>query len=856
MQFFVFLVNYLLIEYIMGDIIKSNKKGGKKMKFKKLIGALLSASILLTSVQAAVFQPVVTAAETTVALSEYNGWHESAYVTWSAYAGAESYNVYVKPVNGEYTRLDDMLVREYDTYFRADALGLAAGNYILKVVPVVSGAESASAAAETSVLKVDNYLREGFAFSDASPNKYTTGAYEKDGTLKSDAIVVYLTDANRDNLTVQGHNELGTGINNIMSNAKNLKVPLDVRVLGRVRRPDGINVDSTMRVQDVKNITIEGVGQDATLYGWGLTLRRTLNIEIRNAAIMWHCNGSDGDAISMDTDNKNIFVHNMDFYYGAPGEEADQKKGDGTVDMKHQTDYVTISYNHFYDTGKSSFSGGEWELSNRTDPTAKVNVTYHHNWFDHSDSRHPRCVVGNTHVYNNYYSGNGYGAAACVDASVFVESNYFENCSMPMMIGSQGSDAYRSAGTYSGSKNLSGQDGGMIKEYGNLITGQDTYFTQKNFEVEGQIDAYSVNDPKEKVPETVKALKGGWAYNNFDTADTMYSYTPDNAEAAKANVMAGAGRMNGGDLRWEFSSSDNKNGNIIAGLQSAIQNYNSSLAKAGGKGVEGKPPAEIEKPSEGTTAELKDGGTLKDDYIWDMSAISTTPINGLWTGEKFSYKSGKNKYNSEDGYYYEIDGYTTSDNSPKTANGGSPKGGTDIPATGCFVALIAPDNGTVTAAFRTGENKMSYVSGEGITLKSVDNLGKVGNRFDVVRFPVKKGETYYIYTNGSKMRYAYIGFTAGISSETTTEPDKETSTEPPTLAVPDKYGDADSNGNVEIGDVPTLLELAMNGIGNMADEFRTMVDLNADGDVDSADVAILLQKLLNSQYQMPVEKNN
>ena len=25
------------------------------------------------------------------------------------------------------------------------------------------------------------------------------------------------------------------------------------------------------------------------------------------------------------------------------------------------------------------------------------------NWFDHSDSRHPRCVAGSAHIYNNYY---------------------------------------------------------------------------------------------------------------------------------------------------------------------------------------------------------------------------------------------------------------------------------------------------------------------------------------------------------------------------------------------------------------------------------------------------------------------
>ena len=38
-------------------------------------------------------------------------------------------------------------------------------------------------------------------------------------------------------------------------------------------------------------------------------------------------------------------------------------------------------------------------------------ITYHHNWFDHSDSRHARVRTMSVHMYNNYYDGNAkYGA--------------------------------------------------------------------------------------------------------------------------------------------------------------------------------------------------------------------------------------------------------------------------------------------------------------------------------------------------------------------------------------------------------------------------------------------------------------
>ncbi len=810
-----------------------------KILSKKAIGMLLSA-VMLTSACIGFNSYAVTAEESaaapaaeTVTITESSGWHESAYVKWSPYTGAEGYNVYVKPAGGEYTKLDDMLVREYKTYCRADALGLSAGEYTMKVVPVVSGKEDASLASETTALTVDNYVREGFAFSDQSPAKYTTGAYNQDGTLKADAIVLYVTDANRDSVTIKGQETLGEGLNAIMSKAKNLSVPLDVRLIGKVRRPANINLDSTLRVQDVKNVTIEGVGDDATLYGWGITLKRTNNIEIRNAAIMWHCNGTDGDAISMDTENFNIFVHNMDFYYGAPGAEEDQKKGDGTVDMKQMTDYVTISYNHFYDTGKSTFSGGQWELNNKTDPRAKVNVTYHHNWFDHSDSRHPRCVVGNTHVYNNYYAGNGYGAAACENASVFVESNYFENCEMPMMIGSQGSDSYRGKGSYSGSKNLSNQDGGMIKEYGNYMTGQGTFFNQNNCEVSGQIDAYSVTDPKAKVPESIQALKGGWAYNNFDTADTMYSYTPDTPEQAKANVISGAGRMNGGDLKWEFTSADNKNGAVIEGLKNAIANYSTELVKAGGVSVEG---AEPEMPTEGTTEAVEDGGALKDDKVWDISKLSTDTVDGIRFGEAGAYHTGKNTYISEDKHSYEIDGYYTGSENPKTADNANPSG-TAVPVTGSFLCVTAPDDGVITTAMRTGNDKISYVSDGANIIKEINNKNNPNYSFDVVSFDAKKGVDYYIYTDGSKIRIAYLGFTAGGQGGTEPEP-----------AEPD-WGDADGNDTVDVNDVQFTLDYVLTGnTTGITEETASGLDVNNDGKVDSEDVAMILQKVLDSSY--------
>ena len=77
-------------------------------------------------------------------------------------------------------------------------------------------------------------------------------------------------------------------------------------------------------------MTIEGIGDDAYAYGWGLLLRYVGNVEVRNLGLMLFPD----DGISMDTGNVNVWVHNNDLFYGTAGGDADQAKGDGSTDLK------------------------------------------------------------------------------------------------------------------------------------------------------------------------------------------------------------------------------------------------------------------------------------------------------------------------------------------------------------------------------------------------------------------------------------------------------------------------------------------------------------------------------------------
>ena len=470
-----------------------------------------------------------------IQITEAKGWQESAYLKWAPFEGASSYNVYV-----DNKKIDAQLIRQYASYYRADVLGLKAGTYSVKVVPVNAEGTEIAGANTASNLVVKSYNREGFAHF-----KYDgVGAYNNDGTLKAGAKVLYITakTAKTVSTTVNtGKSETITGLQSIIdaySKGKD-KTPIAFRIIGKVSLSDLDHISSSAEGLQIKgatmNMTFEGVGDDATVYGFGFLLREAESVEFRNFAIM-RCLD---DAMSLDTDNSHVWIHNMDLFYGKKGGAADQAKGDGTVDIKGDSKYVTVAYNRFWDNGKASMCG----MKSETGPNY---ITYHHNWFDHSDSRMARVRTMSVHMYNNYYQHNDvYGIGATMGSSVFMESNYFDAVKRPIMSSLQGTDAMGD-GTFSGEK------GGLIKAYGNVFANKPDNFSYITYaENNTSFDAYEVSDPSEQVPTSVKTLVGGTSYNNFDTnSSLMYAYAADKAEDVPAIVEGfyGAGRLNHGDI--------------------------------------------------------------------------------------------------------------------------------------------------------------------------------------------------------------------------------------------------------------------------------------------------------------------
>lgn len=520
-----------------------------------------------------------------VTITEVGGWRETAYIKWLPVEDAMLYKVYYSGEGIFDQLIDTQLIRSYGSYFRADIPGLRAGTYTLKVVPVINNQEGE--ATTSSAVNVVAHDRTGFAFF----NGRVPGAYKADGTPKSNAVILYITQNTKNtvSLEVSGANANPcVGIQTILDGFKKGRDtrPLIVRLIGQITDPDYL-LNGDMVVENNNNassyITIEGIGDDAVADGWGIRIKNATNIEIRNLGTM-NCDSGEGDNIGLQQDNSFVWVHHCDFFYGKPGGDADQAKGDGALDSK-RSGYVTFSYNHFWDTGKSNLLGNGAE-----DPEY---LTYHHNWYDHSDSRHPRVRSHHVHVFNNYYDGiSKYGVGSTLASSVFVEANYFRNCVYPMLISMQGSDVWsssRNANDYTNMPTFSKEAGGIIKSFNNYITGQrrfvaygDAAFPNSTVD----FDAYVVSSASEQVPASVKAFQGGSTYSNFDTnPQLMYSYTADSPEEARNKVILWAGRMMGGDFKWTFNNSvDDTSYDVNIPLRNALAAYTTSLVAVQGDG--------------------------------------------------------------------------------------------------------------------------------------------------------------------------------------------------------------------------------------------------------------------------------
>jgi pectate lyase len=192
-----------------------------------------------------------------------------------------------------------------------------------------------------------------------------------------------------------------------------------------------ITGDGTEMVDVGSNKTIIGVGTSATISGFGLDVNgwgpdevawggdlcdpaekdsftHVQNVIIRNLSFR----NSTDDSVNVQCYSHHVWVDHNTFY----------PSFDGSVDIKRGSDLVTVSYNRYIGTDKSMLLGHS--DSNGAQDTGFLRVTYHHNWFDGSNTRHPRVRFGYAHVYANYVDVTDYFIGLGVGGKVYAEANF------------------------------------------------------------------------------------------------------------------------------------------------------------------------------------------------------------------------------------------------------------------------------------------------------------------------------------------------------------------------------------------------------------------------------------------------
>ncbi|GAA4428097.1 pectate lyase [Georgenia halophila] len=224
------------------------------------------------------------------------------------------------------------------------------------------------------------------------------------------------------------------------------------------------------------NVTIVGVGDDASITGASLSIRDSDNVIVRNLTVSdstdcfpeWDPgDGQEGnwnsryDNISVRTSTHVWIDHNtldsgdvppseLDAVYGRPYEVHD-----GLLDITHGADLVTVSYNHFGEHDKTMLIGSS---DSRTEDRGKLRVTVHHNRFTDIGQRAPRVRYGQVHVYNNLYEqtpasdpeGFHYYWGVGHESALYVQNNYVDlapGADPASIVGHYGGTAMTETGT-------------------------------------------------------------------------------------------------------------------------------------------------------------------------------------------------------------------------------------------------------------------------------------------------------------------------------------------------------------------------------------------------------------------------
>ncbi len=174
-------------------------------------------------------------------------------------------------------------------------------------------------------------------------------------------------------------------------------------------------------VSVASNKTIIGVGADVAIVQGGFRLIGSSNVILRNLTIKdsfvdgdYDGKTQDYDGVQMDTAH-HVWIDHCHL----------TRMGDGLIDSRADTTYLTVSWNVLSDHNKAFGIGWTENVT--------AQMTIHHNWLRDTNQRNPSTDnVLRAHLYNNFMQRLGsYGNYARGGTNMVLENSVFEDVPNP-----------------------------------------------------------------------------------------------------------------------------------------------------------------------------------------------------------------------------------------------------------------------------------------------------------------------------------------------------------------------------------------------------------------------------------------
>ena len=165
-----------------------------------------------------------------------------------------TYTVYYKlkdADDSEYARLDDELMIADGNTLNCYILGITAGAYTVKIQASGRITEDVLKTTLTDIM-VSAQDRSGFAHFGATEG---VGAYNNDGTVKEDAVIIYVTNENKNTVTHTINGTEYVGLVNILHKLYQADTPVLVRIIGKITTNQWEYKNVEPRLSDGSNAT-------------------------------------------------------------------------------------------------------------------------------------------------------------------------------------------------------------------------------------------------------------------------------------------------------------------------------------------------------------------------------------------------------------------------------------------------------------------------------------------------------------------------------------------------------------------------------------------------------------------------